>query len=85
MRIIKVYLFSGALFTYDQINSSLEQAFKFAVNQINLDANLLPYTQVHYDIRYVPHDNSFQAIKTGIKNKIFFIFLIKQNILFFFL
>lgn len=65
-----LYLFSGALFTYDQINSSLEQTFKFAVNQINLDANILPYTQVYYDIRYVPYDNSFHTIKTGMKNKL---------------
>lgn len=58
-------VFPGALFTHDQINSSIEIAFKFAVDQINRDANLLPHTHVSYDIRYVPPDNSFRAIKTG--------------------
>ncbi|CAI6362581.1 unnamed protein product [Macrosiphum euphorbiae] len=55
----------GALFTHDQINSSLEIAFKFAVDQINRDAHLLPHTQVSYDIQYVPHDDSFYTIKTA--------------------
>lgn len=59
------FSFSGALFTYDQINTSLEIAFKFGVDQINRDANLLPQTQVSYDIQYVPRDNSFHTIKTG--------------------
>ncbi|XP_050440988.1 glutamate receptor ionotropic, kainate 2-like isoform X2 [Adelges cooleyi] len=53
----------GALFTYDQINGSAEVAFKFSVNQINHDVNLLPHTQVSYDIQYVPNDNSFYATK----------------------
>lgn len=57
--------YAGALFTHEQKNSSLEIAFKFAVNQINRDANLLPHTQVSYDIQYVPNDNSFHTIKTG--------------------
>lgn len=48
------------------MNSSLEMAFKFAVNQINRDANLLPHTHVSYDIKYVPQDNSFHTIKTGL-------------------
>ncbi|XP_025205517.1 glutamate receptor ionotropic, kainate 2 isoform X2 [Melanaphis sacchari] len=57
----------GALFTHDQINSSLEIAFKFAVDQINRDAHLLPHTQVSYDIQYVPYDDSFYTIKTACK------------------
>lgn len=55
------------MFTHDQINSSLEIAFKFAVDQINRDAHLLPHTQVSYDIQYVPHDDSFYTIKTGME------------------
>lgn len=48
------------------MNSTLEVAFKFAVHQINRDSSLLPHTQVTYDIQYVPHDNSFHTIKTGL-------------------
>lgn len=61
-----IFFLLGALFTYEQMNSTLETAFKFAVNQINRDSNLLPHTQVSYDIQYVPHDNSFHTIKTGL-------------------
>ena len=56
---------SGAIFTYDQRNSSTELAFKYAVHKINKDNIILPNTTLIYDIQYVNRDDSFHASKKG--------------------
>lgn len=56
---------TGAIFTEDQKNSSVELAFKYAVYRINKDKTLLPKTSLVYDIQYVPRDDSFHASKKG--------------------
>lgn len=61
--------FSGAIFTEDQKDSSIELAFKYAVYRINKDRELLPNTTLVYDIQYVPRDDSFRTSKKG---KVFF-------------
>ncbi|XP_050512412.1 glutamate receptor ionotropic, kainate 2-like isoform X2 [Diabrotica virgifera virgifera] len=53
----------GAIFTEDEKNGPNELAFKYAVNKINKDKTLLPYTSLVYDIQYVPRDDSFHASK----------------------
>ncbi|XP_067008296.2 glutamate receptor ionotropic, kainate 2 [Anabrus simplex] len=53
----------GAIFTQDQKDSSTELAFKYAVYRINKDKHLLPNTNLVYDIKYVPRDDSFHASK----------------------
>lgn len=58
-------LFSGAIFTEDQKNSTTELAFKYAVYKINKDKTFLPHTALVYDIQYVPRDDSFHASKKG--------------------
>jgi hypothetical protein len=58
-------LFSGAIFTEDQKDSSAELAFKYAVYRINKDRHILPRTTLVYDIQYVPRDDSFHASKKG--------------------
>jgi ionotropic kainate glutamate receptor 2 len=58
-------LFSGAIFTEDQKDSSAELAFKYAVYRINKDKHILPRTTLMYDIQYVPRDDSFHASKKG--------------------
>jgi ionotropic kainate glutamate receptor 2 len=58
-------LFSGAIFTEDQKDSSAELAFKYAVYRINKDKHILPLTTLVYDIQYVPRDDSFHASKKG--------------------
>lgn len=64
---INELFFSGAIFTEDQKNSSVELAFKYAVYRINKDKTLLPKTSLVYDIQYVPRDDSFHASKKGKK------------------
>lgn len=59
------YLFTGAIFTEDQKDSSAELAFKYAVYRINKDKNILPNTTLVYDIQYVPRDDSFRTSKKG--------------------
>jgi len=58
-------LFSGAIFTEEQRDSSAELAFKYAVYRINKDKYILPRTTLVYDIQYVPRDDSFHASKKG--------------------
>jgi len=58
-------LFSGAIFTEEQRDSSSELAFKYAVYRINKDKYILPRTTLVYDIQYVPRDDSFHASKKG--------------------
>jgi hypothetical protein len=58
-------MFSGAIFTEDQKDSSAELAFKYAVYRINKDRHILPRTTLVYDIQYVPRDDSFHASKKG--------------------
>jgi ionotropic kainate glutamate receptor 2 len=58
-------LFTGAIFTEDQKDSSAELAFKYAVYRINKDKHILPRTTLVYDIQYVPRDDSFHASKKG--------------------
>ncbi|XP_055372233.1 glutamate receptor ionotropic, kainate 2 isoform X4 [Condylostylus longicornis] len=53
----------GAIFTEDQKDSSTELAFKYAVYRINKDKQILPKTQLVYDIEYVPRDDSFRTSK----------------------
>jgi ionotropic kainate glutamate receptor 2 len=60
-----VALFSGAVFTEEQKDSSAELAFKYAVYRINKDKHILPRTTLVYDIQYVPRDDSFHASKKG--------------------
>ncbi|RWS22861.1 glutamate receptor: ionotropic kainate 2 precursor-like protein 1, partial [Leptotrombidium deliense] len=55
--------FLGALFTEDEKNSQTELAFKYAVYRINRDRTILPNTTLIYDIQYIPHDDSFHAVK----------------------
>jgi ionotropic kainate glutamate receptor 2 len=62
-------LFSGAIFTEEQRDSSAELAFKYAVYRINKDKHILPRTNLVYDIQYVPRDDSFHASKKGRKPK----------------
>ena len=40
-------------------------AFKFAVDTVNKDLDLLPKTSLEYTIDYVRKSDSFQAMKTG--------------------
>jgi len=58
-------LFSGAIFTEEQRDSSAELTFKYAVYRINKDKHILPRTTLVYDIQYVPRDDSFHASKKG--------------------
>nr|XP_016944011.1 glutamate receptor ionotropic, kainate 2 isoform X5 [Drosophila suzukii] len=53
----------GAIFTEDERESSIESAFKYAIYRINKEKNLLPNTQLVYDIEYVPRDDSFRTTK----------------------
>ncbi|XP_039496293.1 glutamate receptor ionotropic, kainate 1 isoform X10 [Drosophila santomea] len=53
----------GAIFTDDERESSIESAFKYAIYRINKEKNLLPNTQLVYDIEYVPRDDSFRTTK----------------------
>ncbi|XP_024938377.1 glutamate receptor ionotropic, kainate 2 isoform X3 [Cephus cinctus] len=53
----------GAIFTHDQKDSSIELAFKYAVSRINREKIILPKTTLHYDVQYVPKDDSFHASK----------------------
>jgi hypothetical protein len=62
---VLLVLFSGAIFTEDQKDSSTELAFKYAVYRINKDKHILPRTTLVYDIQYVPRDDSFHASKKG--------------------
>jgi hypothetical protein len=62
-------LFSGAIFTEEQRDSSAELAFKYAVYRINKDKHILPRTTLVYDIQYVPRDDSFHASKKGRKHE----------------
>lgn len=62
------YIFSGAIFTEDQRDSTTELAFRYAVYKINKDKTLLPHTSLVYDIQYVPRDDSFHASKKGKRN-----------------
>lgn len=59
------YFISGAIFTEDQKDTSVELAFKYAVYRINKDRHLLPNTTLVYDIQYVPRDDSFRTSKKG--------------------
>ncbi|XP_044251335.1 glutamate receptor ionotropic, kainate 2 isoform X3 [Drosophila takahashii] len=52
-----------AIFTEDERESSIESAFKYAIYRINKEKNLLPNTQLVYDIEYVPRDDSFRTTK----------------------
>uniref|UniRef100_A0A1A9UIH8 Glutamate receptor ionotropic, kainate 2 n=1 Tax=Glossina austeni TaxID=7395 RepID=A0A1A9UIH8_GLOAU len=53
----------GAVFTEDQRSSNIESAFKYAVYRINKDKNILPDTQLVYDIKYAPRDDTFRTTK----------------------
>ncbi|KAL9896314.1 glutamate receptor ionotropic, kainate 2 isoform 3-T4 [Glossina fuscipes fuscipes] len=53
----------GAIFTEDQRSSNIESAFKYAVYRINKDKNILPDTQLVYDIKYAPRDDTFRTTK----------------------
>lgn len=57
--------FTGAIFTEDQKDTSIEYAFKYAVYKINRDREFLPNTTLVYDIQYVPRDDSFRTSKKG--------------------
>lgn len=60
-----INVFSGAIFTQEDKDSTTEVAFKYAVYRINKDKAILPNTTLVYDIEYVsPHD-SFKASKKG--------------------
>ncbi|XP_023036469.1 glutamate receptor ionotropic, kainate 3 isoform X1 [Drosophila willistoni] len=53
----------GAIFTENERESSLESAFKYAIYRINKEKEILPNTQLVYDIEYVPRDDSFRTTK----------------------
>lgn len=58
-------IFSGAIFTQQDKDSTTEVAFKYAVYRINKDKAILPNTTLVYDIEYVSPQDSFKASKKG--------------------
>ena len=50
-----------------------EIAFRYAVQRINRDRNILPNTTLIYEIQYVAKDDSFHAAKKGFLLIIFFL------------
>lgn len=60
---------SGAIFSDEQKDTSIELAFKYAVYKINKDRNILPKTTLVYDIQYVPDStDSFRTSKKVCKS-----------------
>ncbi|XP_046446543.1 glutamate receptor ionotropic, kainate 2-like isoform X4 [Daphnia pulex] len=53
----------GAIMTEEQRGSQTEQLFKYAVERINRDPELLPNTTLIYDIHYVDREDSWHASK----------------------
>jgi ionotropic kainate glutamate receptor 2 len=51
--------------TEEQRGSQTEQLFKYAVERINRDPELLPNTTLIYDIHYVDREDSWHASKKG--------------------
>ena len=61
-------VFIGAIMTEEQRGGPTEQLFKYAVERINRDTELLPNTTLIYDIHYVDREDSWHASKKGIIN-----------------
>lgn len=55
----------GAILTEEQRGSPTEQLFKYAVERINRDPELLSNTTLIYDIHYVDREDSWHASKKG--------------------
>ncbi|XP_045024645.1 glutamate receptor ionotropic, kainate 2 isoform X1 [Daphnia magna] len=53
----------GAIMTEEQRGSPTEQLFKYAVERINRDPELLPNTTLIYDIHYVDREDSWHTSK----------------------
>lgn len=53
----------GAIFTEEQRGSSVELVFKYAVERVNADADLLPNSTLVYHIHYVDPSDTFHASK----------------------
>lgn len=51
--------------TEEQRGSPTEQLFKYAVERINRDPELLPNTTLIYDIHYVDREDSWHTSKKG--------------------
>lgn len=63
------YFTTGAIFSEEQKDASIELAFKYAVYKINKDRNILPKTTLVYDIQYVPDStDSFRTSKKVCKS-----------------
>lgn len=63
------YPSTGAIFSEEQKDTSIELAFKYAVYKINKDRNILPKTTLVYDIQYVPDStDSFRTSKKVCKS-----------------
>ena len=60
-----VLVFIGAIMTEEQRGGPTEQLFKYAVERINRDPELLPNTTLLYDIHYVDREDSWHASKKG--------------------
>jgi ionotropic kainate glutamate receptor 2 len=58
-------VFIGAIMTEEQRGGPTEQLFKYAVERINRDPELLPNTTLIYDIHYVDREDSWHASKKG--------------------
>lgn len=60
---------TGAIFSEEQKDTSIELAFKYAVYKINKDRSILPKTTLVYDIQYVPDStDSFRTSKKVCKS-----------------
>jgi hypothetical protein len=58
-------LVAGGLFGSEREDRVIENAFRFAVNRINRDRNLLKGTRLKYDIQRLRNTDSYQASKRG--------------------
>lgn len=56
----------GAIFNADMRSAgSVDLAFQYAVDRINHDETLLPFTQITYDLQYVSLSDTFRVSKLG--------------------
>lgn len=62
---VLLLVFIGAIMTEEQRGSPTEQLFKYAVERINRDPELLTNTTLIYDIHYVDREDSWHASKKG--------------------
>lgn len=56
----------GAIFNLDMRSAgSVDLAFQYAVDRINNDKTLLPFTQIKYDLQYVSVSDTFRVSQLG--------------------